>query len=180
MTASNNLTQRQQAMVALWDEHLRHEFETYSTEDTLETMADDAYVNEVPLVIGGVGKEALSQFYSKYFIPEIPPDTEMIPVSRTVGVDRIADEMVVRFTHSRPMNWILPGVGPTGKRVEMALVVIVQFRGGKIAHEHVYWDQASVLAQVGLLDTDRLPAVGAEAARQSSIQTCHRTSCWSA
>jgi carboxymethylenebutenolidase len=139
-------------MVALWDEHMRHEFETSSTENTLETMTDDTYVNIVPLVIGGIGKAAVGQFYDKHFIPEIPPDIDMVPVSRTVGIDRIADEIVLRFTHSRAMNWLLPGVAPTGKRVEMAVVVIVQFRDGKIAHEHVYWDQAAVLAQVGLLN----------------------------
>jgi carboxymethylenebutenolidase len=87
-------------------------------------------------------------------------------VSRTVGEDQLVDEMVIRFTHSIAMDWMLPGVAPTGRRVEVALVVIVRFRDGKLAHEHIYWDQASVLAQLGLLDPRTLPVAGAESARK--------------
>jgi carboxymethylenebutenolidase len=90
---------------------------------------------------------------------------EMIPVSRTIGQERVVDEMVARFTHTTSMDWILPGIPPTGKRVEIALVVVVQFEGDKLAHEHLYWDQASVLVQLGLLNPSGLPVVGAEGAR---------------
>jgi carboxymethylenebutenolidase len=116
-------------------------------------------------MIGGDGKEELYDFYAKYFLPQIPSDTEMVPVSRTIGQGRLVDEMVIRFTHTIPMDWILPGIPPTGKRVEIAMLVVVQFDGDKLAHEHLYWDQASVLVQLGLLQPAGLPVVGAEAAR---------------
>jgi carboxymethylenebutenolidase len=104
-------------------------------------------------------------FYAHYFLPQIPPDLETIPVSRTIGQGRLVDELVLRFTHTIPMEFILPGIPPTGKRVEVALVVVVQFDGDKMVHEHLYWDQASVLVQLGLLEPDGLPVVGAEGAR---------------
>ena len=120
-----------------------------------ETMVVDAYVNHVPVMTGGVGHDELREFYSKRFIPQMPPDTAMTPVSRTIGVDRVVDEMVFEFTHTIKMDWMLPGVEPTGKHVKVALVVIVHFRDGKLAHEHIYWDQASVLAQLGLIDATK-------------------------
>ena len=129
-------------------------------------MVEDAYVNHVPVLTGGVGREELREFYSKRFIPQMPPDTGMTPVSRTIGVDRVVDEMVFEFTHTIKMDWMLPGLAPTGKRVKVPLVVIVNFRGDKLAHEHIYWDQASVLAQLGLIDAARLPVAGAESAEK--------------
>ena len=96
----------------------------------------------------------------------MPPDTEMTAVSRTIGKDQLVDEMVFKFTHTIPMDWMLPGVAPTGKRVEVPLVAIVRFREGKLAHEHIYWDQASVLVQVGLIDAANLPVAGVETARK--------------
>jgi carboxymethylenebutenolidase len=150
----------------LWDEHMRHEFATRNTEDTLATMVDDAYVNHIPVLTGGVGKDALREFYSKRFIPQMPPDTEVTPVSRTIGADQLVDEMIFKFTHTMRMDWMLPGIPPTGKRVEVPLVAIVRFRGDKLAHEHIYWDQASVLVQLGLLDPARLPVAGIETARK--------------
>ena len=136
----------------LWEEHLRHEFATRDVDATLRTMVSDAYVNHVPVMTGGLGHEALCEFYSKRFIPKMPPDTEILPVSRTIGTDQIVDEMIFRFTHTIEMDWMLPGLRPTGKRVAIPLVAIVHFRDGKVAHEHIYWDQASVLVQLGLLD----------------------------
>src|SRR5438445_1550504 len=129
-------------------------------------MVEDAYVNHIPVLTGGVGRDELREFYSKRFIPQMPPDTEMTPVSRTIGENQVVDEMVFKFTHTIRMDWMLPGVAPTGKRVEVALVVIVRFRDGKLAHEHIYWDQASVLVQVGLLDPEKLPVTGVESARK--------------
>jgi carboxymethylenebutenolidase len=156
----------QDGLAGLWEEHMRHEFQTCSTEETLATMVADAYVDHVPVLTGGSGHAELRQFYATHFIPKMPPDMEMIPVSRTIGKDQLVDEMVIRFTHSIEMDWMLPGIAPTGKRVEVALVVIVRFRGGKLAHEHIYWDQASVLAQLGLIDPARLPVAGADSARK--------------
>ncbi len=145
---------------------MRHEFATHNTEDTLATMVDDAYVNHIPVLTGGVGKDALREFYSKRFIPQMPPDTEVTPVSRTIGTDQLVDEMIFKFTHTVRMDWMLPGVAPTGKRVEIPLVAIVRFRGDKLAHEHIYWDQASVLVQLGLLDPATLPVAGIETTRK--------------
>ncbi len=154
-------------LVALWEEHLRHEFDTKSTPDTLDTMVEGAYVNHIPVLTGGVGKEALGRFYSTRFIPKMPSDAALVPISRTVGEDRLVDEFVFKFTHTVRMDWMLPGVEPTGKQVEVPFVVIVQFDGDKLAHEHIYWDQASVLVQLGLLDAAYLPIAGREQARKA-------------
>ena len=159
------LSAQEQKFNDLWDEHLRTEFDAHSADEALATMVENPHVNAVPVVTGGYGKEGVHQFYAKYFLPQIPPDTEMVPVSRTIGQGRLVEEMVFRFTHSIKMDWILPGVPPTGKRVEIAMLVVVQFDGDRLAHEHVYWDQASVLVQVGLLKPNGLPVVGAESAR---------------
>ena len=163
---NKSLTSAQQRLSELWEEHVRYEFSTRNTEDTLATMVEDAYVNHIPVLTGGSGRDELREFYSKRFIPQMPPNTEMTPVSRTIGEDQIVDEMVFKFTHTIPMDWILPGIPPTGKRVEVPLVAIVRVRDGKLAHEHIYWDQASVLVQIGLLDPARLPVVGIESAKK--------------
>jgi carboxymethylenebutenolidase len=154
------------SLIALWDKHLEYEFATRDTEATLATMVEDAYVNHIPVLTGGVGKTALRDFYAHHFIPKMPPDTTITQVSRTVGADRIVDEMIFGFTHTIAMDWMLPGIAPTGKRVEVPLVAIVHIRDGKLAHEHIYWDQASVLVQIGLLDGARLPVAGVESARK--------------
>src|SRR6201988_1780440 len=162
--ATGKLSPRQENLSQLWDEHVRYEFSTRNTEDTLATMTEDAYVNHIPVLTGGVGRDQLREFYSKHFIPQMPPDTTLTPLSRTIGDDQIVDEMIFQFTHTIKMDWMLPGVEPTGKHVKVALVVIVHFRDGKLAHEHIYWDQASVLAQLGLIDASKLPVAGAESA----------------
>ena len=164
--AGEGCASAQQTLSQRWDDHVKYEFATRNTDDTLETMVVDAYVNHVPVMTGGVGHEELHDFYSKRFIPQMPPDTAMTPVSRTIGVDRVVDEMVFEFTHTIKMDWMLPGVEPTGKHVKVALVVIVHFRDGKLAHEHIYWDQASVLAQLGLIDAAKLPVCGVESAEK--------------
>jgi carboxymethylenebutenolidase len=148
-----------------WDQHLASEFTARSADQALATMTTDPHVNEVPLMIGARGRVELHDFYANHFLNQIPRDMEMVPVSRTIGQGRVVDELVMRFTHSICMDWILPGVPPTGKRVELPFVVIVQFEGDKLAHEHLYWDQASVLVQVGLLDRT-LPLCGGETASQ--------------
>ena len=164
--ANTNLIPAKKNLSQLWDEHVRNEFSTRNTEETLATMVEDAYVNHIPVLTGGVGRDELRDFYSKRFIPQMPPDTEMTPVSRTIGEDQLVDEMVFKFTHSIRMDWILPGIAPTGKRVEVPLVAIIRFSDGKLAHEHIYWDQASVLVQIGLLDAAKLPVAGVESARK--------------
>jgi carboxymethylenebutenolidase len=150
----------------LWKEHTTHEFVTRDPEATLATMVEDAYVNHVPVMTGGFGKSALRAFYSRDFIPGMPPDTTLTPVSRTVGGNQLVDEMIFSFTHTQEIPWMLPGIPPTNRRVEVPLVAIVRFREGKLAHEHIYWDQASVLKQIGLLIDPMLPVFGAETARK--------------
>jgi carboxymethylenebutenolidase len=153
-------------LAQLWEEHTSHEFSTRDTEATLATMVEDAYVNHVPVLTGGVGKDALRIFYSVDFIPSMPPDTKLTPISRTVGDEQLVDEMIFSFTHTREMPWMLPGIAPTNRHVEVALVAIVRFRDGKLAHEHIYWDQASVLKQIGLLTDPGLPVFGVESAHK--------------
>lgn len=150
----------------LWEEHTAHEFNTRDTDATLATMVEDAYVNHIPVMTGGYGKAELARFYSTDFIPSMPPDTKLTPVSRTIGSDQLVDEIVFSFTHTQEMPWMLPGVEPTHKYVEVPLVVVVHFRDGKLAHEHIYWDQASVLKQIGLIKDPSLPIFGAETARK--------------
>ena len=157
---------KQADLAGLWEEHTKDEFVTRDVEATLATMVDDAYVNHIPVMTGGFGKEELRRFYSENFIPVMPPDTKITPVSRTVGENQLVDEMIFSFTHTQEMPWMLPGVAPTNKRVAVPLVAIVRFRDGKLAHEHIYWDQASVLKQIGLLNDPALPVFGAETAEK--------------
>jgi len=159
------LTADEQKLNDVWNEHLRAEFNAHSADETIATMVEEPLINEVPVMIGGDGKEEVYKFYAKYCLPQIPPDFEIVPVSRTIGQGRLVDEIVLRFTHTTSMDWMLPGIPPTGKRVEVAFVVVVQFDGDKMVHEHLFWDQASVLVQLGLLETGSLPVVGAEGAR---------------
>lgn len=151
---------------ALWEAHLDFEFTTRDAGRTMATMVPSPYVNHIPTMTGGVGYADLHRFYSEYFIPCNPADMKQISVSRTVGVNQIVDEVIMSFTHDRAIEWLLPGVAPTGKFVKFGLIGVVKFRGNKICHEHIYWDQASVLAQVGLIDPSGLPVLGAEAAEK--------------
>lgn len=165
-TMTSELTPKQQEMVDMWERHIGAEFEEKSIDATMATMTSHPFVNHVPVMTGGIGSDGVRNFYSTYFLPGHPPDTEVVPVTRTVGEDRIVDELIHKFTHTIDMPWILPGVPPTGKRVEIAVIVVVQFEDRKISGERIYWDQASVLAQVGLIDADQLPVTGIEASRK--------------
>jgi carboxymethylenebutenolidase len=168
---NTDLTPAQQALNDLWDEHVRDEFATKDADGALDTMTPDARVNHVPVLTGGVGKEELREFYSRHFIPKMPADTQMVPISRTIGSERLVDEMIIRFTHTIEIDWMLPGIAPTGRRVEFATVAVIQFRDGKLFNENIYWDQASVLVQLGLLDSSKLPVVGVESARKVADPT---------
>ena len=132
----------------------------------MATMVGEPYVNHIPTMTGGVGFDDLRDFYANHFIGVNPPDFELVPASRTVGESSVVDEFVVRFTHTTVMDWMLPGIEPTGRAVEIPTVAIVQFQGDKIVHEHIYWDQASVLVQLGLLDAEGLPTAGAATAHK--------------
>jgi carboxymethylenebutenolidase len=136
-------------------------------ETTMATMTTDPHLHNVPSMVGGVGRDGVRNFYKNHLVGKFfPPDVKMTNVSSTVGDTQIVDELVISFTHTTPIDWMLPGVAPTGKPVERAVAVVVGFKDGKISHEHIYWDQASVLVQIGLIDPKGLPVVGAESARK--------------
>jgi carboxymethylenebutenolidase len=156
----------QAEMIAKWEEHISYEFSTRDVSSTIATMVEDAYVNHIPVMTGGYGHAALRQFYAEDFIPLMPADTSIKLISRTLGEDQLVDEMIFSFTHTEEMPWMLPGVPPTYRHVDIPLVVVVGFREGKLAHERIYWDQASVLKQIGLLTDSSLPVFGAETAQK--------------
>ncbi|HYT94832.1 MAG TPA: ester cyclase [Gemmataceae bacterium] len=135
----------------IWADHITGEFVTKDVEATITTMVEDASVNHVPVGTGGRGKDQLRTFYRDNFIPSWPDDLQMSVSNRVVGDSQLVEELHLRFTHSKRMEWFLPGVAPTNKVVDIDLVVVVQFRGDKLACERIYWDQATVLRQVGLL-----------------------------
>ncbi|PND30425.1 carboxymethylenebutenolidase [Achromobacter sp. HZ01] len=155
----------------LWDKHCEYEFGTRDVAATMATMVAEPYVNHIPTMTGGVGYKELSRFYQHHFVNNNPPDTRLVPLSRTVGATQIVDELLFCFTHTTEIDWLLPGVKPTGKYVEIPLVAIVKFRGDKLYHEHIYWDQASVMVQVGLLDPKGLPTAGRETAAKLLDET---------
>ena len=160
------LSPEQQAMVALFQRHVDAEL-AGDLETTMATMTDDPHLNHVASMAGGVGRDGVRAFYRDHLVGKFfPPDVKMTTVSSTVGHDQVVEELVISFTHTISMDWLLPGVPATGKHVEMAIAVIVGFKDGKISHEHIYWDQAGVLVQVGLLDPAGLPVSGAESARK--------------
>jgi carboxymethylenebutenolidase len=156
---------------SLWDQHCYHEFATRNVPDTMATMVAEPYVNHIPTMTGGVGAKELSRFYQWHFVNANPPDTKLVPLSRTIGATSLVDEMLFCFTHTSEIDWMLPGVAPTGKYVEIPLVAIVNFRGDKLYHEHIYWDQASVLVQIGALDPAGLPVAGIETAKKLVDET---------
>ncbi|KAK4547327.1 hypothetical protein LTR36_000983 [Oleoguttula mirabilis] len=136
---------------AIWEEHTRFEFAERAVEKTMGTMVQEPYVNHVPTMTGGIGREKLTNFYRHHFIFNNPADTNLELVSRTVGIDRVIDEFIFSFTHDRMIDWLLPGVPPTGIYVEIPFTSIVNIRGDRLFHEHISWDQATVLRQLGLL-----------------------------
>jgi carboxymethylenebutenolidase len=146
---------------AVFDEHVVHEFVAKDVAATMATMTPEPFVNHVPTMMGGIGGAAVADFYDKHFIGHWPDDTTITPVSRTVGSDKVVDEMIMNFTHDIVMDTFLPGVAPTGRPVRLPVVVVMGFEADKIAFERIYWDQACLLAQVGLLDESKLPVTGA-------------------
>lgn len=155
----------------LWDKHCYYEFAERNVPSTMATMVAEPYVNHIPTMTGGVGQKMLARFYQHHFVDSNPADTSLIPISRTIGADRLVDEMLFCFTHDVEIDWMLPGVKPTGKYVEIPLVAIVCFRGNKLYNEHIYWDQASVLVQIGVLDPKGLPVAGVATAKKLVDET---------
>ena len=147
---------------AVFDKHIECEFEQHDVDATMKTMVREPYVHHVPMLTGGVGYDEVYNFYKNHFIGKMPDDIKIEHISRTVGKDQVVDELILKFTHDKQIDYMLPGIAPTGKYVELPHVVVMKFRGDKILHEHIYWDQASLLAQIGLLDSKNLPIKGIE------------------
>ena len=152
--------------VALFAEHIRHEFNTRDVDSTMATMIDAPYVNHVATLAGGVGHDMLKRFYKYHFVEQNSRDRSSVTVSHTLGPDRLVLELVVRFKHDQVLDRYFPNIETTGEYAELPTVLIVKFRGDKVCHEHIYWDQGSALKQIGVLDTGDLPVAGAEAARK--------------
>jgi carboxymethylenebutenolidase len=178
---SESLASAEKAITSLWDKHLESEFAHKSPEEALATMTDNPRVTIVPTMVGGRGTEELRAFYARHFLNQLPPDLEVTSVSRTIGSTRVVDELIVKFTHTVQMDWVLPGVPPTGKYIEFAMVVVVYTENGRIAAENLYWDTATIMRQAGLITDPKLPIRGAEHARNMLSHTAplneliHRT-----
>ena len=146
--------------MAIFSTSIEFEFDKEDVDATMTTMTEDPYVHHIPTLAGGVGYNGVYNFYTNHFVGKMPKDWKIINVSRTVGKDQVVDELIISFTHDREIDYLLPGIAPTGKYVEIPHVVIMKFKNNKISHEHIYWDQASVLVQIGLFDSDGLPVTG--------------------
>jgi carboxymethylenebutenolidase len=167
----NNKTKRNKkrsSLGAVFDKHIKCEFQDHDVDATMKTMVREPYVHHVPMLTGGRGYDEVYNFYKNHFVGNMPGDTKVERISRTVGKDQVVDELILKFTHDKEIDYLIPGIPPTGKYVEIPHVVVMKFVGNKIAHEHIYWDQASVLAQIGLLDTSNsdLPVKGIEESRK--------------
>lgn len=165
----SNLTPKEEAMLALWQQHTYAEFVLKDTEAALATMTDNPYVFLGPCGTGGFGKEGVREFYSQHFIPNVPADMEMITISQVFGADQIVEESVIRFTHDIKMDWMLPGIEPTGRKVEFIFIGFIQIEDGKIASERLYWDQSAVLSQLGVLPEPAAAAGSGSAAKLLQI-----------
>lgn len=155
-----------QALIDVFQKHVGAEL-AGDLDTTMATMSADPHLHNVPTMIGGVGRDGVRAFYRDHLVGKFfPPDATMTQVSRTVDEHQLVEELVITFTHTMVIDWMLPGIAPTGKKVEVAFAVIAGCKDGKITHEHIYWDQATVLVQLGLIDPKGLPVVGAESARK--------------
>jgi carboxymethylenebutenolidase len=151
-------------LAATFDAHVQAEFQDLDLEATMATMTEDPYVHHVPTITGGNGSPGVRAFYGDHFIGQWPDDTETRQLSRTIGENQVVDELLMTFTHDRQLDIMLPGIPPTGRRISVPVVVVVGFEGDRVKHEHIYWDQATVLVQAGLLDGADLPVTGPEQA----------------
>ena len=146
----------------VFDKHVKFEFEDKDVESTMKTMVKEPYVHHVPVMTGGIGYGGVYNFYKNDFVGKMPKDVKIKRLSRTVGKNQVVDELILSFTHNIEIKSMMPRIQPTGKYVELPHVVVMKFRGNKIVHEHIYWDQASLLTQIGLLDAKGLPIKGIE------------------
>ena len=166
-TTPNVLMPDQQTLLAAWQRHTHAEFVLRDADAALATMTENPYLLMIATGIACVGRTAVREYYADHFLPAIPSDLELQSLSQTVGSDRLVEEMVVRFTHTIEMDWLLPTLRPTGRRAEFIIAAVIGFEDGKVAHEHIYWDQATLLSQMGILDHP-LAAGGTGSVRQLS------------
>ena len=153
-------------LASVFDKHINCEFEKIDVDSTMQTMVKEPYVHHVPILTGGIGYEKVYTFYSGSFVGKMPSDTKFVRISRTIGKDQVVDELILSFTHDIEIPAMVPEIPPTGRYVELPLVVVMKFKGNKIAHEHIYWDQASLLYQIGLIDNKELPIIGIEQSKK--------------
>jgi carboxymethylenebutenolidase len=161
-TFRNDRRRKKTNLGKIFDKHVKFEFENKDVESTMKTMVKEPYVHHVPVMTGGVGYDNVYHFYKNDFIGKMPNDIKIKRISRTVGKNQVVDELILSFRHDIEVKSMLPGIRPTGKYVELPHVVVMKFKGNKIVHEHIYWDQASLLTQIGLLDATNLPIKGME------------------
>jgi carboxymethylenebutenolidase len=162
-----NFTPDQQTMLATWQQHTHAEFVLKDADAALATMTENPYLLMIATGTVCIGRAAVREYYADHFMPAIPPDLELTSLSQTIGSDRFVEEMVVRFTHTIEMDWLLPTLRPSGRRAEFIIAAVIGFEDGKVAHEHIYWDQATLLSQMGVLDHP-LAAAGTASVRQLS------------
>ena len=166
-TTRNVLTPDQQTLLAAWQQHAHAEFVLKDADATLATMTENPYLLMMATGTACVGRAAVREYYADHFLPAIPPDLELASLSQTIGSDRLVEEMVVRFTHTIEMDWLLPTLRPSGRRAEFIIAAVIGFEDSKVAHEHIYWDQATLLSQMGVLNYP-LAAAGTGSVRQLS------------
>ena len=167
---------KRHSLGAVFDKHIKCEFQDHDVDATMKTMVKEPYVYHVPMMTGGIGYDSVYEFYKNHFVGKMPDDIKVERISRTVGKDQVVDELILKFTHDREIDYLIPGIAPTGKYVELPHVVVMKFAGNKIVHEHIYWDQGSLLAQIGFLDANNLPVKGIEQSRKlQELVTGHST-----
>ena len=148
-----SLADQQNAMAAAFDRHVAAEM-AGDLETTLSTMSKSPHIIHVPTLKGGVGVAGVREFYANSMTGKsfFPPDVSITTLSRTIGQSQLVDELSISFVHTEEIEWLAPGVAPTGRPIELVVVVIVGFDAEQsITHEHIYWDQAGVLIQMGML-----------------------------
>src|SRR5215472_3628770 len=166
-TTPNVLTSDQQMLLAAWQRHVHAEFVLRDADAALATMTENPHLLMIATGTACIGRAAVYEYYANQFLPAIPPDLQIESLSQTICSDRLVEEMVVRFTHTIKMDWLLPTLRPTGRRAEFIVAAVIGFEDGKVAHEHIYWDQATLLSQMGVLDHP-LAAGGTGSVRQLS------------
>ncbi|CAB4825487.1 unannotated protein [freshwater metagenome] len=159
-----NATIFEQEMLSILEKHVEAEM-LGNLDLTMATMTDNPHLLNVANMMGGDDYDGVKKFYNDHLVGKFfPPDVEFNRISLTIGTNQIVEELVINFTHTRMVEWLLPNIEPTNKKIKICLVVIAGIKDKKITHEHIYWDQASVLVQIGLLDPKGLPVVGSQSA----------------